>query len=127
MSDGSKLGSGSSPRVRGAFAEDVVHHQSFWVIPARAGSIHIDQMKGGSKRGHPRACGEHESSPKAARKQHGSSPRVRGAYFVTLAQPMQSRVIPARAGSIIPPIYNSGHFKGHPRACGEHCPKVHSQ
>ena len=43
-----------------------------------------------AKRAHPRACGEHSISRSDSRTNSGSSPRVRGAHFMTSALSVQS-------------------------------------
>ena len=69
---------------------------------------------------HPRACGEHNSSPSFRSRPIGSSPRVRGTLSHGLPSDSGLRFIPARAGNTCLLRGVSHQVPVHPRACGEH-------
>ena len=52
---------GSSPRMRGAHAFNVLRSSVDSIIPADAGSTHVDRIVDCSIKDHPRGCGEHGS------------------------------------------------------------------
>ncbi|EDX22823.1 hypothetical protein SSAG_02614 [Streptomyces sp. Mg1] len=74
---------GSSPRVRGAVLLPPGRPISVGVIPAGAGSRSCCVRFAARRRGHPRGCGEQADVSLAHFATWGSSPRVRGAVFVT--------------------------------------------
>ena len=73
------MGSGSSPRVRGAVHEVGRVAQAHGIIPARAGSRIKECSYNSSLRDHPHVCGEQSADQMASFCNQGSSPRVRGA------------------------------------------------
>ena len=56
---------------------------SWWLIPAGAGNIWYLLGAYAIRRAHPRGCGEHFSTHGTTVRYRGSSPRVRGTYFLT--------------------------------------------
>ena len=76
---GQTLPGGSSPHTRGApdHAERSLHCPG--IIPAYAGSTHIDSRFFQLKRDHPRIRGEHRAPLPTPARAHGSSPHTRGA------------------------------------------------
>ena len=50
----------------------------------------------------------------------GSSPRVRGTFYMGVINSIRGRFIPACAGNISPATIASGMGSVHPRVCGEH-------
>ena len=94
-----KSEAGSSPRVRGKLGQRREGTPLRGLIPARAGKTSSTSRTPGSKRAHPRACGE---NPAAS----AMMPRPRG-------------LIPARAGKTHAPPPSASPSPAHPRACGE--------
>ena len=70
---------GSSPRMRGAQRHCPHGGVPTGIIPADAGSTAISVPRPGTRRDHPRGCGEHHSGRTKRCKLSGSSPRMRGA------------------------------------------------
>ncbi len=69
---------GSSPRVRGTFAEVAVKAPALRFIPACAGNILPEASQFMPPSVHPRVCGEHFLLIATISVGNGSSPRVRG-------------------------------------------------
>ncbi len=111
---------GSSPLVRGAPRVHVSDVVRVGIIPARAGSTTRRPYAETRRQDHPRSCGEHASVSLASHCRTGSSPLVRGAPYVRLPSPDDSRIIPARAGSTTSAPTRSLRAWDHPRSCGEH-------
>ena len=110
---------GSSPRVRGADAALREVGGYGGIIPARAGSR---LPRWGFREGqwdHPRACGEQFPPIVPCWTVTGSSPRVRGAGFLSFDSRGLGGIIPARAGSSLAPRNLPCQARDHPRACGE--------
>ncbi len=111
---------GSSPRLRGTslaqFGADLLHR----FIPALAGNIPTPNIVLHFLAVHPRACGEHLSSPRIRAIASGSSPRLRGTYVTSRQFLSAQRFIPALAGNIPAHVRGQACESVHPRACGEH-------
>ena len=90
---------GSSPRMRGALNLRLKLMDVFGIIPAYAGSTSNHAYLIGSKRDHPRVCGEHADGGREQPSHAGSSPRMRVAPPIRAAFFMPKRIIPAYAGS----------------------------
>ena len=117
-----RLGSGSSPRLRGTFELDAVLQVLERFIPAPAGNM-LDLF--GCVEAftvHPRACGEHCTCSPRTDLFYGSSPRLRGTYRAIDVREQRERFIPAPAGNILPIQRTQTKTTVHPRACGEHEP-----
>ncbi len=112
--------SGSSPRVRGTSSSCWLCSDEARFIPARAGNMTWHDCIWRRATVHPRACGEHRRSNCAARRLHGSSPRVRGTLLRRSGRSCSLRFIPARAGNILSKLISHSGCPVHPRACGEH-------
>ena len=69
---------GSSPRLRGTHGSDVHPVVRAGIIPALAGNTQQTNRPLSGNRDHPRACGEHLTSPQQVCGSEGSSPRLRG-------------------------------------------------
>ena len=65
--------------MRGALVSRLDHAVQNGIIPADAGSTHMDRVISAYIRDHPRGCGEHTEMLNAINWQRGSSPRMRGA------------------------------------------------
>ena len=115
---------GSSPRLRGTYCAGSRFWQAPRFIPAPAGNIGASGASPALAAVHPRACGEHRVAQGGRDDLNGSSPRVRGTYFIRLDQmlTLQSRFIPACAGNIRyqPALPYEAVTTVHPRVCGEH-------
>ena len=90
---------GSSPHVRGAPPCWNKRAYKSGIIPACAGSTWKKYKVIGETRDHPRMCGEHQSASSRLFDRRGSSPHVRGARRVSVAQLVPLGIIPACAGS----------------------------
>ena len=111
---------GSSPRVRGAQPRHRRRALRGGIIPACAGSTRSSNRQQGSRRDHPRVCGEHHLRWRGLRLGLGSSPRVRGARFLCHTCSFRRGIIPACAGSTCGIELYAVHDRDHPRVCGEH-------
>ena len=69
---------------------------------------------------HPRGCGEHARPWCPKQVEQGSSPRMRGARITWSRPRVESRIIPADAGSTIFGVIGVAQTTDHPRGCGEH-------
>ena len=110
---------GSSPRVRGKLRGTRLPRGPRGLIPARAGKTWWTSRTSGSRRAHPRACGENRTGVVRVVKRVGSSPRVRGkpAHAPVPAPP--GGLIPARAGKTSSMRKWRTSSSAYPRACGE--------
>ena len=117
---GQTLPGGSSPHTRGApdHAERSLHCPG--IIPAYAGSTHIDSRFFQLKRDHPRIRGEHRAPLPTPARAHGSSPHTRGAPERRQGRCGRVRIIPAYAGSTPGSGTIAGSSQDHPRIRGEH-------
>ena len=75
---GSNLGAGSSPRVRGKRVGSPSAVCLGGLIPACAGKTQLPAQFACSLEAHPRVCGENPACPPTSCVSKGSSPRVRG-------------------------------------------------
>ena len=110
---------GSSPRVRGKSEVRAAPRRGQRLIPARAGKMWSRADAATLARAHPRACGENGGPGPSAPRPWGSSPRVRGKSHRPGLRPRRNRLIPARAGKMLPDLgfYRSGRSDlGNPRA-----------
>ena len=101
---GKRSTGGSSPRARGALDEDGVLRRQRGIIPACAGSTRTCTARVTRRRDHPRVRGEHYSSESMHTPQLGSSPRARGARAAGDHVRTVQGIIPACAGSTVPPM-----------------------
>ena len=111
---------GSSPRMRGALAQESRDVRGKGIIPAYAGSTPMTARTAEMTRDHPRVCGEHHAFMTASRNPSGSSPRMRGAPCDAPGQLRDEGIIPAYAGSTRLSLINNVLIRDHPRVCGEH-------
>ena len=112
---------GSSPRMRGTLADQLLQIPRLGIIPAYAGNTKLDCRVLYATGDHPRVCGEHPIQTDASTGIAGSSPRMRGTRPTRADSQCRHGIIPAYAGNTrrahLPP---SGP-RDHPRVCGEHC------
>ena len=92
---------GSSPHVRGAHENGVIHNAELGIIPACAGSTGYCIFHYCSFRDHPRMCGEHGVYRNRMFLRRGSSPHVRGAPNRCSEHDALLGIIPACAGSTV--------------------------
>ena len=85
--------------MRGALLADRLDPRPRGIIPADAGSTGNWAHGKRNIRDHPRGCGEHIAALPNAGTVPGSSPRMRGAPIQNLSDSVDSRIIPADAGS----------------------------
>ena len=111
---------GSSPRMRGAPADNARQDVSEGIIPADAGSTRTCSGPSRLIRDHPRGCGEHLPSGRTRAMMRGSSLRMRGALGQTAGPPKGYGIIPADAGSTLLRNLRLSGNTDHPRGCGEH-------
>ena len=74
-------------------------------------------------RDHPRVCGEQAIAKKFDETVMGSSPRVRGAEWVSEVSTETGGIIPACAGSRKRRRQPRAALRDHPRVCGEQAAK----
>ena len=96
-----RIGSGSSPRMRGARFSIIASMGVLGIIPADAGSTIRHTAPTTRRRDHPRGCGEHSSISDRKWRHGGSSPRMRGALNGEQLPKETRRIIPADAGSTL--------------------------
>jgi len=75
---------GSSPRMRGTLSIIRYKVEIDRFIPAYAGNIRIQRQHNPPEPVHPRVCGEHAISFTLSHFSAGSSPRMRGTFFLQL-------------------------------------------
>ena len=109
---------GLSPRVRGNLGDNHGVNLAGRSIPARAGEPPCGSGAVSARRVYPRACGGTVARVFHRPPGAGLSPRVRGNRALRLAQRIQERSIPARAGE--PGLVQHRHDVPwvYPRACG---------
>ena len=112
--------SGSSPRLRGTYADLNQQHERTRFIPAPAGNIKVAADALRLNPVHPRACGEHSICAVKVGIDFGSSPRLRGTSRNAKDHLTGYRFIPAPAGNMGVSLAASSSKTVHPRACGEH-------
>ena len=115
---------GSSPRGRGKPPAPGHYQHAGGLIPARAGktrSPNRPRRRGGA---HPRAGGENMPASSASWAVVGSSPRGRGKRRTRRGQPIEARLIPARAGKTLPSMHVRQVSRAHPRAGGENIRQI---
>ena len=94
---------GSSPRMRGAQLTTSPLRSITGIIPAYAGSTVPAGRRRAVYRDHPRIRGEHPGIDATRVQRQGLSPHTRGAPASCPAHGRVLRIIPAYAGSTLPP------------------------
>ena len=110
---------GSSPHARGAVRHLLLRHRPDGIIPACAGSRTVDSGCTITIKDHPRMRGEQRTPQSESRSPAGSSPHARGAVAIRRADVARYRIIPACAGSSVPPAERTHRRWDHPRMRGE--------
>ena len=111
---------GSSPHTRGALVGEDGAEIIVGIIPAYAGSTHLQTWKGWSGKDHPRIRGEHPPWHDLDRLDPGSSPHTRGARRRRGCRRRRRGIIPAYAGSTEVRLRRPWAEGDHPRIRGEH-------
>ena len=114
---------GSSPRVRGKPLLWITLWKTPGLIPACAGKTSRRWRGGRAWPAHPRVCGENMGNTRPAKAARGSSPRVRGKRDFVSDVEVDSGLIPACAGKTRLRDSTHGHYRAHPRVCGENKPR----
>ena len=110
---------GPSPRVRGIRAPVDRPFDRPGSIPAGAGNPIWAGRSAGTRRVHPRGCGESDQRPLDHQAELGPSPRVRGIPLQPIARLLAGGSIPAGAGNPICWSACPRSKRVHPRGCGE--------
>ena len=91
---------GSSPRIRGEYLWGFGEDSPIGIIPANTGRISSKSRSVQAKGDHPREYGENSITFKALHPHGGSSPRIRGEFFLQIVDQFLHRIIPANTGRI---------------------------
>ena len=113
-------GWGSSPLTRGARVAVFNAYSVRGLIPAHAGSTPAVSTSPGPPTAHPRSRGEHGKAHTLSAVLDGSSPLTRGAGNDLEFEDEYEGLIPAHAGSTVPPCCARPQAWAHPRSRGEH-------
>ena len=90
---------GSSPRVWGALADELLRVKGHRLIPTCVGSTFLENVLGCFAQAHPHVCGEHWPASYNPQLAYGSSPRVWGAQGALAVDRCGGRLIPTCVGS----------------------------
>ncbi|CAB1083928.1 hypothetical protein D1AOALGA4SA_11462 [Olavius algarvensis Delta 1 endosymbiont] len=120
VNTGSKVMSGSSPRLWGTPAVAGMPGTKNRFIPTPVGNTTSIKSFSVLYPVHPHACGEHEYSTRGRPLRRGSSPRLWGTPPVILKPGIYSRFIPTPVGNTHCDILLIYSVAVHPHACGEH-------
>ena len=118
---------GSSPHTRGARWSRGGVRMPLRIIPAYAGSTNGPHTTSSPAWDHPRIRGEHAAPSESDKWDEGSSPHTRGAQVGVDLLEVLPRIIPAYAGSTLPPSVYRIAPADHPRIRGEHVGPVLGQ
>ena len=110
---------GSSPRVRGKLISSSENLREGGLIPACAGKTNSSIASTGTRKAHPRVCGENRGVHRFKTLVDGSSPRVRGKRNECTGHPVVQGLIPACAGKTGRGSRRVVSGRAHPRVCGE--------
>ena len=109
---------GSSPLTRGRHCVAGFLRLGWRLIPAHAGSTFICAHFVDSERAHPRSRGVDLSQNSPIKRIKGSSPLTRGRRARDTTIRAAQRLIPAHAGSTVPPPLPINGTRAHPRSRG---------
>ena len=115
---GADLKDGSSPRVRGKPAVQLMHECRDRIIPASAGQTSPRAAPPNTRPDHPRECGANLTRHSGGGCNFGSSPRVRGKLDGRDYHVAGERIIPASAGQTSHALDGTSSSPDHPRECG---------
>ena len=109
------------PRIRGEHELVVVgHDEAHGSSPHTRGARNRLSAPDHEPQDHPRIRGEHGRRRHRQTQAVGSSPHTRGALAGRPVLRSVYRIIPAYAGSTIPPTHRLTSYQDHPRIRGEH-------
>ena len=109
---------GSSPLARGLRPDRRPVRRRDGIIPARAGSTLQRKLTSPPSTDHPRSRGVYTRLGTSLPCQRGSSPLARGLLSSTFHGAVNVGIIPARAGSTLPPTPQRQYSPDHPRSRG---------
>ena len=115
-----RMSAGSSPRMRGTHLTNPDLTPNRGIIPAYAGNTTARLQNIEILGDHPRVCGEHARRAFASLSGMGSSPRMRGTHYRSIAVRAPIGIIPAYAGNTVLDWESQDNPRDHPRVCGEH-------
>ena len=110
---------GSPPRRRGKGTKRCSSRRGGRITPAYAGKSKRIAPSSVLFGDHPRVCGEKFNGMTDDELQEGSPPRMRGKAKCQLDNVRCGRITPAYAGKSFSPSACIGHYRDHPRVCGE--------
>ncbi len=110
---------GSSPRVWGQAACDLLHYAYAGIIPTRVGTSAVCRSYFTSREDHPHACGDKFLQLFFQRHSSGSSPRVWGQVFDIFSAAIATGIIPTRVGTRTADYSSDALSRDHPHACGD--------
>ena len=110
---------GSPPRMRGKVIGGFGVLVQIGITPACAGKSALCVNGGARSRDHPRMCGEKTAREFITYLIQGSPPRMRGREGQPGRVERGTGITPAYAGKSRPAVIIAGHFRDHPRVCGE--------
>ena len=96
------------------------------IIPTRVGTSSCLQAQTAFCRDHPHACGDKKMKITELSVKEGSSPRVWGQVFTSVATASDSGIIPTRVGTRFKVSRNKRKTVDHPHACGDKLFNVYS-
>ena len=115
---------GSSPRIRGKSAAQILHRTKPGIIPANTGKMACRSGLRGDRADHPREYGENLVGMKTPQGMAGSSPRIRGKCDCGRESIECCRIIPANTGKMKFHCLSTQGTKDHPREYGENCSEL---
>ena len=101
---------GSPPRMRGKVKTAKLRRRMTGITPAYAGKSRPGCRACGSRRDHPRVCGEKAPRHRALCCILGSPPRMRGKVTLPLQDYSLAGITPAYAGKRLKRSHSIGHF-----------------
>ena len=110
---------GSSPRVWGQAACDLLHYAYAGIIPTRVGTSAVCRSYFTSREDHPHACGDKFLQLFFQRHSSGPSPRVWGQVFDIFSAAIATGIIPTRVGTRTADYSSDALSRDHPHACGD--------
>ena len=112
---------GSSPRIRGECACELCYRPPCGIIPANTGRMTWPYTVWPPPWDHPREYGENIPALHLSTLHPGSSPRIRGEFFIEYRGILAHGIIPANTGRISGDCLIRPTLRDHPREYGENC------